>query len=51
MFVIYTHCRATPEGDPAEWLIATDREVCTVEYETQELSECVWIVPTTEIDQ
>lgn len=48
MFIVYQHCRANDEGDPAGYVIARDTidELNSLDY-ILEGSECLWIVPGT----
>lgn len=53
MLIIYQFCRATPEGDPAEWLTTYDPDYdAALNFEAQfsaecSVNECQWIVPGT----
>ncbi len=46
MFITLMFCKATSEGDPAEWIIAYD-DIEEYSYQELEESECCWFVPGT----
>lgn len=48
MYVVYMFCKASPEGDPAGYVIAVDdiAELNELDY-TLDGSECLWIVPNS----
>jgi hypothetical protein len=50
MFITYTYCRATREGDPAEYVIAFDdiKELNELDYANLGPTDCIWFVPNTE---